>query len=90
MDLASSFAVRVEYFNNETVCLIPSANLTGKKFFLDKDKLPEFITEPVAILSMLENYQTVDLLGKKYHGALYYVNVDVDKWTNFFNDEEEK
>ena len=85
----SSFALRVSFFEQGLVELTPSYGLgltVPPKIHTNPDKLPEFITRPIALLKMLSDGGRIDNVGKKYKDSMYYVYVDISPWSAFLED----
>lgn len=82
----NAFALRVDLHTKELAGLTPSYHLGTSSVYAHPDKLPEFITQPLAILKMLSDGERVEDVGKKYRDDLYYVFVDVDVWKVFVAD----
>lgn len=82
----NAFALRVDLNNRGLTELTPSYHLGTSSVHVHPDKLPEFITQPLAILKMLSDGERVEDVGKKYNDGMYYVFVDADMWKAFVAD----
>lgn len=81
----NSFALRISLYDNGAAELTPSAQLHSGASHIPKYMMPDFITEPLAMLKMLNNGERIGSVGKRYTDRLFYVYVDADVWQNFID-----
>jgi len=82
----NSFALRVAFYADDLVELTPSYHLGTSNIHIAPNKLPEFITKPIALLKMLSDGEQVEHMGKKFRDGMYYVFIDVRLWKAFVAD----
>lgn len=73
-------SVRVE-IGNRLICLM------GSKWFdpstLYFEELPQVVAEKIVLLKMLNNFQRLEGIGKKYNDTMFYVFITPNQWQQF-------
>lgn len=97
----SKYALRVWFINEhvvkgrlvvrdlqtDPVKLTPSVMFPGESITVSQEELPEFITQPIALLKMLHGGERVDDVGKRITKNVFYVFVRVEDWVQYTDDK---
>lgn len=67
--------------------LTPSSKLPGKSITVTQEELPDYITQPIAMLKMLRDRERIPSIGKKIARDLFYVLVRVEDWLQYTDDK---
>lgn len=73
-----------------SVTLTPSSKLPGEGIVVTREGLPEFITQPIAMLKMLRDGERIKFVGKRVSKDLFYVYVLVEDWLQYMDDKTEE
>lgn len=97
----SKYALRVCFINEhvvkgrlvvrdlqtDPVRLTPSGMLPGESITVIREELPDYITQPIALLKMLDEGEQIDRVGKRITRDLFYVRVRVEDWLQYTDDK---
>lgn len=67
--------------------LTPSSKLPGESITVTQKELPDYITQPIALLKMLHDGERIAYVGKRIAKDLFYVYVHVDQWLQYTDDK---
>lgn len=71
----------------DPVRLTPSGMLSGESITVIREELPDYITQPIALLKMLDEGEQIDDVGKRITRDLFYVRVRVKDWVQYKDDK---
>lgn len=94
----SKYALRVWFMTDYTdvfdvagdrhiVELTPSAMFPGESITVSQEELPDYITQPIALLKMLRDGERIDGVGKRITRNVFYVFVRVEDWLQYTDDK---
>lgn len=67
--------------------LTPSSKLPGVSITVTQEELPDYITQPIALLKMLCDGERIAHVGKRIAKDLFYAYVRVEDWLQYTDDK---
>lgn len=72
--------VRITIMKNTKFVYLLEGGLKFEPKYLHFNELPPFIAERIAILKMLNNYEEIPDIGKKFSDTVYHIPISIRVW----------